>query len=58
MLIVVFYDPVDGRIISCAQTPQASADLNRYPYIQVPEYRMDYDSTHKVVNGELVPLDQ
>ncbi len=53
MKAVVFYNP-DGRIIGTGW--QQENALPERGWLEVPEFRSDYDATHRVANGALVPL--
>lgn len=50
-------DPTSGRIIQTCQGTDQSILSETRPWVEVAVYRMDYDRTHKVVAGQLVPID-
>jgi hypothetical protein len=59
MKTVVIYeplesDPTSGKILQTVQTIESNLEHEARPWIEVPEYRIDWDRTHKVLNGELV----
>ncbi len=56
MMTVVFFDPADGRIIESRAIDPRVLALMTGSWIAVPEYRPDYDQTHRVVGGQLVPI--
>lgn len=55
-MIVVFYDPATGRILNTAQGAPSIIAADPRPFIEVEEVRDDYDVTHHVINGTLVPI--
>ena len=54
-MIAVTYDPNTGRIIQTMRGTERSISLSGPAWIEVPEYRADYDVTHEVIDGELTP---
>lgn len=53
----VIYDPETGVIL---QTKQASAEAmaaDPRPWLQVEKFQFDYDVTHRVIDGQLVPIE-
>ncbi len=56
MTVVVFYDPATGRIINCSSGPLAWAQADGRPFVEVPEFRPDWDATHRVVDGAVVEI--
>ncbi|SEM63084.1 hypothetical protein SAMN05192583_0897 [Sphingomonas gellani] len=54
-MIAVIYDPADGRIIQTVRGTERSIALSGPAYIEVPEFRADYDATHQVIDGTLQP---
>lgn len=57
MIVAVFYDPADGRILQTATAAQAALDADPRPWVEVPEFRFDYDVTHRVEAGALVAIE-
>jgi hypothetical protein len=45
---VAFYDQDTGDIIDITQGPMASLIADRRPYVILPEFRRDWDVTHRV----------
>lgn len=61
-MIVVFYAPIEGDLLSGPITGCREATLEMVlvagrPFRQVGEYRQDWNATHEVVAGEVVPRD-
>lgn len=59
MKTVVIYEPLEndpnsGKIVQTVQTIEANLVHEPRPWIEAPEYRIDWDRTHKVLNGQLV----
>lgn len=59
MKTVVIYeplegDPTSGKIIQTVQTIEENLAYESRPWVEVPEYRIDWDRTHKVLNGQVV----
>ena len=52
----VFYDPNDGRIVSSVQASKLNIEAHHQPYVEVADLRDDYDVTHRVQDGKVVPL--
>lgn len=57
-MIVVFYDPQDGRIIQCDSGPENMIVADGRPYIEVPVILADYDLRYRVVDGVVVPIEE
>ncbi|SER09355.1 hypothetical protein [Sphingobium sp. YR768] len=55
-MIVIFYDAQDGRILECTSSPQAWIEADGRPFLEVPAFRPDWDVTHHVVDGAVVPI--
>lgn len=55
-MVVVFFTPSDGRIIQCDTGPDFEIKADGRPFVEVDEYRGNWDVTHRVVNGALVPI--
>ncbi|AKU43446.1 hypothetical protein CPT_Sansa42 [Caulobacter phage Sansa] len=51
-------DPKSGRIIQTVQAYDMSAEPR--PWVPAPdnEYRIDWDRTHKIVNEEVLPIEE
>ncbi len=56
MATVVFYDLATGAIIQCTVAPLAWIEADGRPWVEVPKYRMDWDATHRVEAGQVVPI--
>jgi hypothetical protein len=61
-VVVVIYeplpdDPTSGRIIQTSCGTDGSILAESRPWVEVAVYRMDYDRTHKVLAGQVVPID-
>lgn len=59
-MIVVFYEPLpddltSGPIISCCEAPESVIAAWGKPFVIVHERRADWDVTHEVAAGEVVP---
>ncbi|WCS66505.1 tail assembly chaperone protein [Caulobacter phage TMCBR2] len=59
---VVVWEPAEvggtsGRIIQAGTRTKAALEHETRPWLPVPELRMDWDHTHEVVDGEVVPRD-
>jgi hypothetical protein len=54
MKTVAFYDQDTGEITEVTQGPMRSLIDDRRPYVFLPEFRRDWDVTHKVVADQLV----
>lgn len=55
-MIAVIYDPATGQIIQSVQGSRASIEADPRPHLEVAVNRDDYDATHSVVDGRLVPI--
>ncbi len=61
-MIVVFFtpradDPTSGPITQCVEAPEATIVRLGRPHREVDERRDDWDFTHEIVGGEVVPRD-
>jgi hypothetical protein len=61
-MIVVFFtplagDPISGPITECVEATEAEIARQQRPYRKVAERRDNWDFTHEVVAGEVVPRD-
>ena len=54
IITVAFYDQDTGDITEITQAPRASLVADRRAYVELPQFRRDWDVTHKVVNSQLV----
>lgn len=62
MANAVFFEPTwpgsqTGKIVASISAPIETIEADGRAFIEVDEYRWDYDATHMVKNGALVPLD-
>jgi hypothetical protein len=48
ILTVAFYDQDTGDITEITQAPRASLVADRRPYVDLPEWRRNWDVTHRV----------
>ncbi|EJL21888.1 hypothetical protein [Novosphingobium sp. AP12] len=53
MTAVVFFDPATGVISECATGPIEWAQVDGRPFVEVTEFRPDWDATHIVVDGHV-----
>lgn len=58
MMTVVFYDPATGRIAQCDTSPRAWIEASGRAWVEVTEARPDWDVTHRVVDGVVVPIEE
>lgn len=58
MIVAVFYDPADGRILQTSTASRAALDADPRAWIAVPTFAFDYDTTHRVVDGALVAIEE
>lgn len=56
MIIVVFFAPSTGTILQCAAAPRAWIEADGRAFVEVHEYRPDWDITHRVENGAVVAI--
>jgi hypothetical protein len=56
MITAVIYDAATGVILQTYTGSLEGLDDSGVAWIAVEEYRFDYDSTHRVVDGQLVPI--
>jgi hypothetical protein len=54
IITVAFYDQDTGQITEIARGPPASIVADKRPYVDLPEFRPDWDMTHHVVDHQLV----
>lgn len=55
-MIVLFYDRDSGAVTECAVGPAASMQADGRPFVEVSQYRPNWDATHRVVDGRVVPI--
>lgn len=55
MITAVFYNPDTGDITASTQAPLAALEADPRAWLEVPVYQMNYDQTHRVVDGVLTP---
>lgn len=55
MKTVVFFQPATGRIMATASQDTASLAADTRSWLEVGEFKQDYDQTHYVVEGVLTP---
>jgi hypothetical protein len=55
-VIAVVYDKETGKISQTVQMLEENIKKLGQAYLEVPEFHYNYDSTHKVVDGKLVPI--
>lgn len=55
-MIVVFYDPDTGAIAECSAGPVEWAQADGRPYVEVSQFRPDWDITHRVEAGAVVAI--
>lgn len=55
MITAVFYDPDTGQILATTQAPRAALEADPRAWLAVDTFQMDYDRTHQVIDGTLVP---
>ncbi|MFD1103725.1 hypothetical protein [Sphingobium olei] len=56
MLTAVIYDPETGAILQTYSGRRENLEAMGVAWLEVEEYRFDYDSTHRVVDGQLEPI--
>lgn len=56
MITAVIYDPETGAILQTYTGARESLELSGRSWVEVNEYRFDYDVTHHIVGGQLVPI--
>ncbi len=62
MIDAVFYEPAtpgatSGRIIATISATRDTIAGDGRPFVIVDHYSWDYDATHKVVEGAVVPME-
>lgn len=57
-MIAVFYKKETGVILGTVQGLESNIQRDGRDYLEVPSFKHDYDVTHKVVDGQLVQIEE
>lgn len=52
-MIFVIYAQATGKIMECGRSPAPPKIGADYGWVEVAEFRVDYDVTHRVIGGEV-----
>ncbi len=57
MADAVFYDPANGQIVATVSSSLEVIKNDGRPFVQEPEYRLNWDATHQVFDGDFVEIE-